>query len=133
VFVHNKNNKTILNIFVSFYLSVFGPIDIGFPCLKVRMVFVLIKSRIWKVMYKHFIKVKLPQQRIVNTKNLRVVFSGTRQTLQKNSVGFSPWENTEIPWDVSVLFFSTPPLINNGIFLPILFREKTMFYGMFYG
>ena len=49
---------------------------------------------------------------------------GTRQTLQKNSVGFSPWENTKLPWDVSVLFFSAPPLINSGIFLPILFREK---------
>jgi hypothetical protein len=24
------------------------------------------------------------------------------------SVGFSPWENTEIPWDVSVLFFGAP-------------------------
>ncbi len=34
--------------------------------------------------------------------------SGTRQTIQKNSVGFSPWENTEIPWDVLVLFFSAP-------------------------
>jgi hypothetical protein len=52
---------------------------------------------------------------------------GTRQTLQENSVGFSLWENTEIPWDVLVLFFSTPPLINNNIFLPILFREKLCF------
>jgi hypothetical protein len=33
---------------------------------------------------------------------------GTRQTIQKNSMGFSPWENTEIPWDVSVLFLGAP-------------------------
>jgi hypothetical protein len=46
---------------------------------------------------------------------------------QKNYVGFSPWENTEIPWDVSVLFFSAPPLTNNGIFLPILLWVKICF------
>ncbi len=51
----------------------------------------------------------------------------TRHTIQKNSVGFSLWENTEIPWDMSVLFFRAPPLINNGIFLPILFRKKICF------
>ncbi len=46
---------------------------------------------------------------------------GTRQTIQKNSVGFSPWENTEIPWDVSVLFFGAPNIFHNFVsFHPIL-------------
>jgi hypothetical protein len=42
-------------------------------------------------------------------------------------VGFSPWENTEIPWDVSVLFIGAPPLANTGILLPILLYKKICF------
>ncbi len=50
---------------------------------------------------------------------------GTRQTIQKNSVGFSPWENTEIPWDVSVLFFGAPPHIFHNF---VSFRPILMFF-----
>jgi hypothetical protein len=37
---------------------------------------------------------------------------GIKQTLQKKSVGFSPWEIKEIPWDLSVLFFGTPQVFS---------------------
>jgi hypothetical protein len=47
--------------------------------------------------------------------------TGTKQTLQEKTVGFLPWEIIKKLWDFLVLFFSTPPLINYGIFIPILF------------
>jgi hypothetical protein len=46
---------------------------------------------------------------------------GIKQTLQKNSVGFFPWEIKEIPWDLSVLFFGAPKFFHNFVsFHPIL-------------
>ncbi len=36
------------------------------------------------------------------------LFDWTKQTLQKKTVGFIPWEIIKKPWDLSVLFFSAP-------------------------
>jgi hypothetical protein len=51
---------------------------------------------------------------------------GTKQTLQKKTVGFIPWDIIEKPWDFSVLFFSAPPLINYGFLYPFCFEKNNV-------
>jgi hypothetical protein len=47
---------------------------------------------------------------------------GTKQTLQKKTVGFLPWEIRKKTWDLSVLFFAPAPNIFHNFvsFHPIL-------------
>ena len=66
-------------------------------------------------------------QKNVQTLNLKIHFHGIHQTIQKNSVGFIPWDGISvgkdrIPWDKdrqSVLFFAPRP------------KNPWKFYGVF--
>ncbi len=54
--------------------------------------------------------------------------SVSEQTFQKNSVGFIPWENTEIPWDVWSLLTSVPKRLSFTQYIQSSFSSASRVY-----